>query len=328
MSKYSNLLFSALLALLTTSCYHELDLDDFKNNEGKNLLTLNSLICPDSVIAVSATRPYFFSDKHNERTYIKGLNILLSINGQECETLTYNESRHLYLSTIKPKQGDIVKVSTVFNDKLVEAYDTIPYRVSLLDIDVKRRGPLAIYTDRDFVFTYSITFDDPTNETNYYFLQWNEVDAQRDVMMGERDFTHELVFQALANDIHETLPGWKPYCAYGLPFSDRGINGQRHTLVLEETVQADRYSGGWRKPEMKRNFKLYAISKQYYQYLVSVLVNQTDDRGLQGGMIDLGIADPIKIYSNISGGIGILAGYTISQKTINVFDSVGEIPRQ
>ena len=79
---------------------------------------------------------------------------------------------------------------------------------------------------------------------------------------------------------------------------------------------------------MKRNFKLYAISKQYYQYLVSVLVNQTDDRGLQGGMIDLGIADPIKIYSNISGGIGILAGYTISQKTINVFDSVGEIPRQ
>lgn len=189
MSKYSNLLFSALLALLTTSCYHEVDLDDFKNNEGKNLLTLNSLICPDSVIAVSATRPYFFSDKHNERTYIKGLNILLSINGQECETLTYNESRHLYLSTIKPKQGDIVKVSTVFNDKLVEAYDTIPYRVSLLDIDVKRRGPLAIYTDRDFVFTYSITFDDPTNETNYYFLQWNEVDAQRDVMMGERDFT-------------------------------------------------------------------------------------------------------------------------------------------
>lgn len=72
MSKYSNLLFSALLALLTTSCYHEVDLDDFKNNEGKNLLTLNSLICPDSVIAVSATRPYFFSDKHNERTYIRG----------------------------------------------------------------------------------------------------------------------------------------------------------------------------------------------------------------------------------------------------------------
>lgn len=48
MSKYSNLLFSALLALLTTSCYHEVDLDDFKNNEGKNLLTLNSLIRADA----------------------------------------------------------------------------------------------------------------------------------------------------------------------------------------------------------------------------------------------------------------------------------------
>ena len=47
---------------------------------------------------------------------------------------------------------------------------------------------------------------------------------------------------------------------------------------------------------MKRGFRLYAISKAYYDYLVSVLINQTGDKGLQGGMIDLGIADPVKVF--------------------------------
>lgn len=316
------------MALFFTSCYNEVDMSDYRDEDGKNLLTINSLVCPDSLVAVAVTRTYFFSDAHNERSYVKGLDISLLVNNQKKETLLYDNSRNLYVSSTKVKEGDAVKIITSFENNEISATDIVPFKVEISDITVERRGPLAIYSNYDFVFTYRLTFTDNPNEDNYYFLQWDEVDRGKDVAMGERDFTHELVFQRLADQIHGTLPGWTPYSPYGLPFSDRGITGEKHTLILEEIVQAANGNYAWRKSQMKRKFKLFSISKPYYDYLVSVLVNQTDDKGIQGGMIDLGIADPIKVYSNISGGIGIMGCYTLSETEIDVIKIVGPFPKK
>ena len=327
-NKISYTIVTLLLASIFTSCYHEVDLSDYKDEDGKNLLTLNSIVCPDSVVAVSATRTYFFSDTHNERNFVKGLKMSLCINGEEKELMSYDNSRNLYVSVSKANEGDEIGISTTFENKEVKTADIIPYKCELSDITVERRGPVAIYSNCDFVFTYRLTFTDNPDEENYYFLQWDEVDRGKDVAMGERDFTHELVFQKLADQIHGTLPGWTPYSPYGLPFSDKDINGTKHTLVLEEIVQAANGSPAWKKTQMKRNFKLYSISKPYYDYLVSVLVNQTNDKGIQGGMIDLGIADPVKVYSNIIGGIGILGCYTKSESEIDVIKITGSFPEK
>lgn len=326
--KYLHILFVMLLASFFTSCYHEVDLSEYRDEDGKNLLTINSLVCPDSLVAVAATRTYFFSDTHNERNYVKGLDISFMVNNQERETLLYDTSRNLYVSATKVKEGDALKIITSFDNMEVSATDVVPYKSELSDITVERRGPVAIYSNYDFVFTYRLTFTDNPNEDNYYFLQWDEVDRGKDVAMGERDFTHELVFQKLADQIHGTLPGWTPYSPYGLPFSDRGINGEKHTLFLEEIVQAANGNPAWNKSQMKRKFKLFSISKPYYDYLVSVLVNQTNDKGIQGGMIDLGIADPVKVYSNISGGIGIIGCYTTSETEIDVIKITGPFPEK
>lgn len=325
-----HILLAILLASLFSSCYHEVDLSDYRDEDGKNLLTINSMVCSDSLVAVTATQTYFFSDTHNERSYVKGLDISLLVNNQVKETLAYDLSRNLYVSTTKVNEGDTVKIITSFNNKDISATDIVPLKAELSDITVERRGPLAIYSNYDFVFTYRLTFTDNPNEENYYFLQWDEVARSKDVAMGERDFTHELVFQRLADQIHGTLPGWTPYSPYGLPFSDRGINGEMHTLILEEIIQAGYGTGNyvWKQSQMKRNFKLYSISKPYYDYLVSVLVNQTNDKGIQGGMIDLGIADPVKVYSNISGGVGIMGCYTISETEIDVIKIIGPFPEK
>lgn len=325
-----HILLAILLASLFSSCYHEVDLSDYRDEDGKNLLTINSIVCSDSLVAVAATQTYFFSDTHNERSYVKGLDISLLVNNQVKETLAYDLSRNLYVSTTKVNEGDTVKITTSFNNKDISATDIVPFKAELSDITVERRGPLAIYSNYDFVFTYRLTFTDNPNEENYYFLQWDEVARSKDVAMGERDFTHELVFQRLADQIHGTLPGWTPYNPYGLPFSDRGINGEKHTLILEEIIQAGYGTGNyvWKQSQMKRNFKLYSISKPYYDYLISVLVNQTNDKGIQGGMIDLGIADPVKVYSNISGGVGIMGCYTISETEIDVIKIIGSFPEK
>lgn len=183
---------------------------------------------------------------------------------------------------------------------------------------------MQIYTDADCVVYYNLTFTDKPGDS-YYFLQWDNADGLRGFSMGERNFTHEYVFQQLANQIHSTLPGWKPYSPYGLPFSDKGFDGQKRTIEVREIIQLS--SGTWRQKRMARKFWLYAISKPYYDYLVSSIINRTDNKGIQGGLIDLGLADPVKIFSNVDGGVGIVGCYTSDSQTIDVIKEIGPFPK-
>ncbi len=86
------------ISLALSSCYHEIDLDKYRDEAGKDILALNSIITPDSVIAVSATQTYFFSDKHRESISVPDLDIQLSINGDNVGLLEYDPSRQLYMS--------------------------------------------------------------------------------------------------------------------------------------------------------------------------------------------------------------------------------------
>ncbi len=145
--------------------------------------------------------------------------------------------------------------------------------------------------------------------------------------MGERDFTYEYVFQQLARHINANVPGWEPYSPDGLPFSDHGIEGKKHTLMVKEIVQGGNGRDLTSYSEMNRRFKLFSISRDYYNYLLSVIYNDSESEGLHGGMIDLGITEPIKYFSNINGGIGIVAAYTLDETEVDVMNIVGRFPK-
>ena len=182
---------------------------------------------------------------------------------------------------------------------------------------------MQIYTDADCVVYYNLTFTDKPGDS-YYFLQWDNADGLRGFSMGERNFTHEYVFQQLANQIHSTLPGWKPYSPYGLPFSDKGFDGQKRTIEVREIIQLSSGTGGkngWRAILAVCN--LEAILR----HLVSSIINRTDNKGIQGGLIDLGLADPVKIFSNVDGGVGIVGCYTSDSQTIDVIKEIGPFPK-
>lgn len=315
-----------IIALLFNSCYRDIDLNKHREMEGENLLTINSIINPDSTVAVAATRMFFFSDVHNERVVVSDLDIELHINSEFIEKMRFNAQRKLYESVSRPAMGDVVSLQTTFNNTKVQTADIIPESVAIESINAERQGPMHIYSGNDYLLTYRITFSDNPDEENFYFLQYDVVDKRYDVDMGERDFTSEFVFQQLAKQVNGTLPGWEPYSFYGLPFSDRGINGKTHTLAVKEKIQGE-FSNLTAQKQMNREFKLYAISKPYYNYLVSLLCNRSDDGGIHGGMIDIGVADPIKVYSNIDGGIGILGSYAVEPKVIDIFSFTGKFPQ-
>ena len=86
-----HLILSAI-ALIATSCYNEISLDEYRNENGQNLLTINSLLCPDSAISVMASNMFFFPDKHDQHLIIEGLDMNLFINGESKGKMKYNKS--------------------------------------------------------------------------------------------------------------------------------------------------------------------------------------------------------------------------------------------
>ena len=314
-------------SVLSTGCYQDIDLDRYKGQNGEHLLTLNSIVNPDSTIAVAATRTYFFSDIHNERNYVKDLDIRLMINGEDQGSFEFDPNSNLYRSVIRPKINDVVTLNTQYGDSIISCKDIIPETVRIESIEVSRKGPLSIYTDRDYILTYEITFTDPAGKDNYYFLHYDTSDFHKGVPMGERDYTYEYVFQQLANRVNANVPGWEPYSPYGLPFTDYGIDGMTHTLTVREIVQGGNGRDLTKYSTMNRKFRLFSISKDYYQYLLSVLYNDKESEGLHGGMIDLGISEPIKYFSNIKGGIGIFAAYSLDETDVDVMSITGLFPK-
>ena len=77
-----HLILSAI-ALIATSCYNEISLDEYRNENGQNLLTINSLLCPDSAISVMASNMFFFPDKHDQHNIIEDLDMNLFINNED-----------------------------------------------------------------------------------------------------------------------------------------------------------------------------------------------------------------------------------------------------
>ena len=171
-------ILATLLIFVLASCYREQDLDQYRNDELSNMLTLNSLVSADSTVQVAATKPYFFSDVHKGRTFVTDLDIAVSINGEEKEHMTYDADRHLYVSNTKVIPGESVTVSTRYRDKTVKATDVMPEPVVIEGITVSRQGPMQIYTDADCVVYYNLTFTDKPGDS-YYFLQWDNADGLR-----------------------------------------------------------------------------------------------------------------------------------------------------
>ena len=316
-----------LISLTLTGCYQDIDLNKYKGENGENLLVLNSIINPDSTVTAVASKTFFYSDPPTEREYVTDLDIELSINGEEKGLMKFNPENNHYESFYKPDEKDIVELKTIYRKKGIECIDTVPKKIKIESVKVYRQGPMAIYTTKDYLITYEIEFTDLVNENNYYFLQYAESGrgVSGNLSFGVRDFTYEYVFQQLARKIGAIIPAWEPYSPEGLPFSDYGIEGKTHTLVVKEIIQG---SMGAMFPlsgytHMLRKISLYSISESYYNYLVSRLYNESYDSDLHGGLIDLGFTEPLKTYSNINGGTGIFASYCVDEKDIDVIETTG-----
>lgn len=313
--KYISLLtIFTFISTISTGCYREIDINHLKDNKEKDLLTINSILSPDSAISVSATYPWFYSDGVSSKKIARDLSFTLKINGELQPSPKWDESKNLYVSDAKPQSDDIVELSTVNDGKNIYALDKVPQKVDIDNLSVNVYGPYEKYGHKEYKITYALDFTDPSNDRNYYFLklEFPNHDEDNDGMGfgGSIDMSQNIVFRNLEIELGLNQ-GKELYSKFGLPFSDKGIDGKKHSITMVET-----FTTGSNLNELVRRVKLYSISEPYYRFLVDAIKYEAIEDHDSFGIINLGITDPIRIYSNIENGTGLLGSYTMSKKVI------------
>lgn len=308
--------FIILLFFVTfiySSCYKDINMDKYYPNPD---LVLNGVVSADTVVMLSISRTKFFTDT-NHYEIINDAEVSLFVNGIFYEYMqwTMDSSFYgggVYMSYYKPQTGDIIKIeaATKYGNAWVE--DSVPAKVRIEDVAFSHR---LLFEGKGFgvdengniveiptmEITYRITFTDDAAVKNYYLIR---VENPLPYGFGNLDFSSEPVFVDQVSVIDglfgdNSIPGQG-----GRAFSDHLLNGQRYTLVVKESQSSNSPFYDY-APALGRKLILYAITESYYNYLMSMQMSADSENNTN--LSTFGFAEPVRIFSNINGGVGIIA---------------------
>lgn len=313
-----HLLYTLLLGVFLTSCYRKIDLNEYRTTPK---MVINSVVSPDTVVMASITRTWFYPDK---KPYVNlpHAHVELYINNQYIETMqwkTLNNPRNpdqpdtLFLSNTIPAEGDRIKiVASTPEYGTVTAEDIIPKKVPIKNAShtIKKGNGVYQGTISDyFEIYYEVTFDEFPEKNNYYLAKITQIKTgYYGYYETEIDYI-DPVFKEQDAILDESMAFNGLEKRGGALFTDQSINGQTYTLQIKETTaELDETE--------QRIISIYSLSESYFLYLLSL--QKIAGSTLEGGLGNIGLAEPLQVYSNVEGGTGILGGNQHSETTITL----------
>ena len=312
------LLYIILFGIILTSCYRKIDLDEYRTTPK---MVINSTVSPDTVVMASITRTWFYPDR-NPSVNLPHARVELYINNQYIETMQWkvlnnpgnpDQPDTLFFSNTIPAEGDKIKiVASTPEYGTATAEDIIPKKVPIKDIKhtIKKgngvyQGGLADY----YEIYYEVTFDEFPEKNNYYLAGITQIKTgYYDYKDLEIDYI-DPVFKEQDAILDESMAFNGLEKRGGALFTDQSINGQTYTLQIKEIVtKLDEAE--------QRVISIYSLSESYFLYLLSL--QKIAGSTLEGGLGNIGLAEPLRVYSNVEGGAGILGGNQHSKKIITL----------
>lgn len=330
-----------LLSTIFTSCVKYVDLEHLRPDPK---LVLNSVAQPNVPLTATVSRTWFYTDDHPNVT-IEDARVSLYVNGQYVEDMSWYEEESeynsvgYYRSAYKPSEGDKLRLEVRkqgFGD--VSAECVVPVKPELLKLEAVKEQYAGSYGFTGYRTIYRTTFKDSPREDDCYLIRGlrGEPVYEYDEETGERvftgkyswgstsfDYTDEPVFKNKVSVLDEVfgndwLSGYN-----GRPFSDELINGMEYTLKL-----TNNYYGGYypsyppgpdeeepgNTPPSYMKIYLYTLSEPYYQYLTALA--ELADGSLNNDLVGAGLAEPIRVGSNVAGGTGIFGAATVDTLTV------------
>lgn len=333
-----------ILLLACSSCIKDIDLEHLRPDPK---LVLNSVTTVNEPVKAAVSRTWFYTEDHPNVT-LKDAEVNLYVNDQFRERLQWEEGTNKnnfkgrYVSSYVLSPDDKIRLEAKADGfKDVYAENVTPPKPVLKKIaidDIFRKNEWG-NTSHDRV--YKVTISDHPEPDNCYLVRvvlktpeskwvWGEDGEDPTIeYTGEYhysrpsiDYTEEPIFGDKISIMDKLMGNDWLSEGEGRPFSDELFNGKEYTLKLVENS----YGGSYptyppdpSEPEAPPSYctvYLYSISESYYKYLASL--SEIDDLSFGNDLIDAGLAEPIKIFSNVKGGVGIVGTACVDSLTIEM----------
>jgi len=313
--KYITFLF---FVLLFSSCEKVIE---FNGEVTDPMVVVNSIVTPDLVVSAQVSLSRFFLSDSTTYSFVNNATVSLMVNGKQKENLKFS-SKGTYVGTYKPLIGDSLRLNVqVPNENTVSCGTSIKSQSNVLPIDTSR-----VYTGEKTPLTDIIlpssdhqggidTIGMRYGRTLKFILKFNDNPILQNyyrLVVQTRTYTTSGYNSDYSFSFDDIVSGNAPKDAVGPPnslvtnkfniFTDDTFNGGQYSLAF--SIQDDRavYFPGHYKaiPKKEVYINLQSISKSYYLYLhtrASIKINSF-------------FAEPVQVFSNVDGGIGIMGSYT------------------
>lgn len=295
--KYIALLL--LSALMMLSCESDLDL---KIPEGGGQLVIFSFLTADSVMSVHLSKSVSHSSVDDFERVYDGY-IAIKRNGISLDSFAFPDDKAwIERPNITVKEGDVFDFSAgTLSGLNVRGETVVPEATKILSIDSMG---LSV-TNNVRAISYELEFADAKDKDNYYQLlithekrdSLNKVTEFQDVNYYKDD---ELFY---IRDQEGSLLGGIDFRG---SFSDYIIEDESYRIQIR-IPEIYLLQPGYKETRVLK-FYLLSLSQDYYNYLRSRVVAEYNSK--------LPVVDPIKIHSNIQGGLGLIGSVAIASDSI------------
>jgi hypothetical protein len=313
---YIKSILPALALLIISSCEKIIDM---RESQTSQIIAVNSIICPDSVFKVhlSHSVPVLYDSVNNILTdkvvEVYEDNVLV-------RSLKHKSGGYYYDLSFYPRQGKIYRIRILDGSvQVAEASTSIPIPIPVIslltDESIKQWGKaLIIY----------VLFDDPANQDNYYRISLRErarfaVKDENDMVQYKTyirykwiDYEASTILKGMGEVPEDQVVNHHSSNDYNI-FADDVINGKEYSLSVYTDYYEEKFL-----IDSQISVLFQSISPEYYDYLKS--------RTLYNDVKNNPFAEPIRVYSNITNGIGIFGGFSYSKRNINYVNGHITIP--
>lgn len=321
---------AAIMLFAAAACESDIK---FKGSDVEPKIVIYALLNPDSLVTVTIAESHPVFETRYEPRQITDASVRLYRDGGLIETLTYvpvtampdyypasRFSRYVSMSH-KPVNGSTYRIE-VEVDGLESAWGEtrLPEPVPVISVDT---GSVIIGEYASEV-KIKLKFRDPAETFNHYRLTAR---ALIGTYLGNKDEPYDPLFPVTVYDSdigygtysepliaprqEDDLFGMYLQNDFNL-FTDELIDGKEYNLTLgynysgPPALEYYEFIHAW--------FSLHAITRDIYLYLQSY--------SAQRQTIDNFLAEPVPVYTNVNGGLGVVGAETVSTGSLKA----GEFP--
>jgi hypothetical protein len=293
-----------LYAVLLIGCTFCTKIIEINVPSHEPVLVVNSLFTDGQRIRVHLSKTASAFD-YSTPTVENGL-VRLFCNDEEIDTLIFNngyyysdvvalrnEKYSLFVSA--PEMDDVSSEDSIPEKTMIESY--------------VHRDSIMMDDNNHPVMQLELEFTDKPGP-NFY-----ELSVIADYYVAGFNYRHSVGFKYSTDPVLVST-GLLDYYAESIVFTDELFDGEQTSIKANYWIQTGEMPLIGEGPEYGYILfvSLRSISESYYNYIRKQIIYQYS---LESNIFT-GLPDPVHMYSNITGGYGIFAGYSSDNKTINV----------